>query len=412
MSNNLERYVSLAKNCFLKKLEENFLYNIATDELYSLNDEAFSFFSDLDGTKRFRELSNKHQIDEEAFNYSLEEKLIEIHPDPRAKRIKVATFPASQTPSLRYLHVLITRRCNLSCKHCYLGNAREEDMNVELFKNIIEEFEQIGGLRLIVSGGEPTEHQEFEKINSLLEKRSVRGILLTNGLRLSDASIIDIKGLNFDEIQISIDGVEDSHNMLRGEGTFDAAIKAARRVVESGKELSVATMITRYNRHQFDRLRDLVNSLSVKSWLIDFPIPEGRAALTGIMPKIEDCELMNYSFGSEVHEGSDNHICGTHLASIKLDGTLLKCDYFLYWTGGNAKKGLLNAWMRLPRILLTDLQCDCRDLKVCRGGCRYRAELYNNLNRLAPDPVACRLHKYNVGTKPTKNPERGDDLED
>ncbi len=406
MNNLSECYLSLAKNCFLKKLEESFLYNISTDDLYHLNDDAFAFFSDLNGTKKLRDLSKKHQIDEETLNYTLKEKLIETHPIPQRKMINIATFPASKTPSLRYLHVLITRRCNLSCKHCYLGNARGEDMNPKLFKDIVKEFERIGGLRLIVSGGEPTEHKEFEKINSLLGKRSIRAILLTNGLRLSSTHISDISKLNFDEIQISIDGLEDSHEALRGKGTFQAAIRAAKKVVKSKKELSIATMITRYNKHQFERLKELVNSFSAKSWLIDFPIPQGRAPLTGMMPEMEDCKLMKYSFGSEVHEGAGDQVCGAHLASITTEGMLLKCDYYLDWRGGNVKKGLLNAWINLPRISIFDLECECEHLKICRGGCRYRAELYNNNNRLAPDPVACRLYQYNVGTKPTDNPER------
>lgn len=115
---------------------------------------------------------------------------------------------------------------------------------------------------------------------------------------------------------------------------------------------------------------------------------------------------MRYAFGSKIHESCGNHICGTYMASITPAGELLKCDYYEDWSGGNVKQGLFNAWKNLPRIFLSDLECDCKYLDTCRGGCRYRAELYNNFNRLAPDPVACQIH--NVGTKPTKNPERGE----
>lgn len=277
-------YISVAENCFLKALEEKYLYNTSTDELYSLNDEAFSFFTDADGTKTLSELSKKHQIDDEAFNFILKEKLIDMHPTPRFLKVDVATFPDSSIPSLRYLHVLITKRCNLSCRHCYLGKAQPQDMDISLFEKILKEFQEIGGLRLIVSGGEPTEHPEFEKINHLLTKKNIRSVLLTNGVKLSTLSSSQIRELNFDEIQISIDGLKDAHDRLRGTGTFTKAVEAAKKVVQSGKQLSIATIITRYNRHQFEEMKNLVENLGAHAWLIDFPVPAGRAASSNMMP--------------------------------------------------------------------------------------------------------------------------------
>lgn len=397
-----EGYIALNKNAFLKILEHKYLYNKSTDELYELNDEAFEFLRFLDGTKTLDALFCRFKLDRDFIDFLIRERLVDKFPNPSPAKNNVAIFPLRDIPSLRYLHLLVTRRCNLSCKHCFLGQARAEDMNISLFKMIIEDFASIGGLRLLVSGGEPTMHPEFFNLNSLLAEQPFRTILITNGVTLSAEHPQKIEKLNFEEIQISLDGLEDSHDKLRGKGSFEKTIKAAEKVKMAGKSLSIATIITAYNRNEFPQLKTIVSTLGADSWSVDFPCPEGRASSSGMMPDIEDSSLTSYGFGSEVHESFDKHICGAHLATIDPYGYLLKCDYYPDWTGGSVEKGLLEAWKRLPRIGVSDLKCDCSYIYECRGGCRYRGELYNK-SRLAPDPVQC--HNYGVSKKLTDSPE-------
>ena len=52
-----------------------------------------------------------------------------------------------------------------------------------------------------------------------------------------------LKNLNVHEIQISIDGLEDAHDSLRGKGTFRIAIRSIELATESGFEVSVSTMV-------------------------------------------------------------------------------------------------------------------------------------------------------------------------
>ncbi len=41
-------------------------------------------------------------------------------------------------------------------------------------------------------------------------------------------------------------------------------------------------------------------------------------------------------------------------------------------------------------VRLKDLECDCEYLEVCRGGCRYRAELIEG--KSGKDPYRCMLY--------------------
>jgi radical SAM protein with 4Fe4S-binding SPASM domain len=49
--------------------------------------------------------------------------------------------------------------------------------------------------------------------------------------------------------------------------------------------------------------------------------------------------------------------------------------------------GLREAWLRLPRMRLADLDCDCEYVTDCGGGCRFRAEAASG--RTGPDPLKC-----------------------
>jgi hypothetical protein len=45
------------------------------------------------------------------------------------------------------------------------------------------------------------------------------------------------------------------------------------------------------------------------------------------------------------------------------------------------------SWLNIPRMSLEELRCDCGELMECRGGCRYRALLYEDI--YGKDPVQC-----------------------
>ena len=53
-------------------------------------------------------------------------------------------------------------------------------------------------------------------------------------------------------------------------------------------------------------------------------------------------------------------------------------------------EGLGAAWKKIRPVRLNDLSCNCEYLEVCRGGCRFRAELYAGIN--GRDPYRCTLY--------------------
>jgi len=372
-------YLRLADKVNLKRLEKPCLYHAGTDELYELTEEAFDLLLLCDGTRTASRLS----LPGELFSYCLEEGLLEETASPRPRKLEVGT---NSLPSLRYLVLEVTSRCNLRCLHCYLGDAGKEDLDLGAALSVLEEFGSMGGLRLAVSGGEPLLYPFFHQLNRALEGKPYRRVLITNGTLMGE---LRPSTLNFEEVQFSLDGLEEGHDFLRGAGTFRRTLAAMRDAAAAGLQVSAATVIHRRNLDELPRLGELLREMGAWSWTLEYPVPEGRLRENpGLLPELEEAAgLLELGWGEGMHEGVAQYACGPHLATVLPSGMLVKCDYYPQVSGGEVGEGLRRAWKALPKMGQEGICQGCELLPECGGGCRYRAELLRGKG--GPDPVAC-----------------------
>src|SRR5271157_3957112 len=194
----------LANNFILKRLETPAIYDIKEDELYELDETGFEFLKRCAVTDG----SSGKAPAKEFIGYCLSERILseapvsnlKSRPGPFGEGLLSGPLPV---PSLRYLEMQITDRCNLKCKHCYIDRPGSNELPAETIRDILDEFESMQGLRLLITGGEPLAHRDFGTINALLPHYGFRKILFTNGLLLSK---VVLERLNVDEIQFSVDG--------------------------------------------------------------------------------------------------------------------------------------------------------------------------------------------------------------
>jgi len=359
-------FPTLAPGLMLTRLEAPSLYDASSDELYELSEEAFELLRRCDGSHTLSELA----LPDELLSYCLEEGLLDTGLHPGARQVPLFR---NEVPSLRYLMVEITDRCNLRCRHCYLGDSGKRDMDVDLFDNVVGAFTEMGGLRLIVTGGEPLLHPDFERLNAALAELPCRVVLATNGTLLGP----DLAGeLHFREVQISLDGTRASHDELRGEGSFEAALRGCEAVRGAGLDLSIATMIHSRNLGDLPALETMVSDLGTVAWALDIPVETGRlAANPGFLPELSEAvPYLELSFGEGVHEQGGSAGCGAHLACVDVGGSLLKCGYYREMSGRSALPNLRRAWREVPRTGIPSACSDCEYVADCGGGCRFRAE--------------------------------------
>jgi radical SAM protein with 4Fe4S-binding SPASM domain len=370
----------LSRRAVLKWLETPSVYHMAKDELYELDHESFSFLKNCSTSKGGSAKSSAF------IDYCMEEGLLTAEMTPRQRRPLLIRAPE---PSLRYLELQITDNCNLRCKHCYIGESEGNELSPLQVRDVLAEFEEMQGLRVMLTGGEPLLHAGFDEINENLPDFFLRKVLLTNGLLLRKDVL---KSLKVDEIQISIDGLEHAHDAIRGSGTFVRSMKALRQALDAGFDVSVSTMVHRENLADFDELERVFKELGVKDWTVDVPCATGRLKEHSefhISPE-EGGKCLGYGFGGGLHNSDPGFGCGLHLMAVMANGKIAKCTFYEDRSVGTLDGGLREAWQRIQPVRLKDLACNCQYVEVCRGGCRYRAELTGG--RQGKDPYRCMFY--------------------
>lgn len=371
----------LGKNAALKLLESPSVYNVLTDDLYELDAESFALLRSCASAEGCE--SDETGV----ISYCMSEGIIE------EQRPSLARPPIEQspTPSLRYLELQITDRCNLRCSHCFVGDSIGRELPLSDVRRVLEEFERMQGLRLLITGGEPVLHRDFRAINEMLPEFQLRKVLFSNGMALTDRLL---GALNVHEIQISIDGMRSAHDRIRGAGSFDRALDAARRAMAMGIETSVSTMVHPANVGDFDGMDALFREMGVRDWSVDVPCAYGRMSEhpeLRVPPEVGG-RLLGYGFGEGLHGGAGGYACGVHLMSVMADGRAAKCSFYAEDAAGHISEGLRECWSRIRPIKLSELACDCGMIEACRGGCRFRAELMSGPR--GRDPYKCESLGY------------------
>jgi radical SAM protein with 4Fe4S-binding SPASM domain len=378
-----DTYLRLHPAAALKNLESPYLYHVLRDELYELDAPGMAFFQRCDGSRTLKELAP----DEDFVNFCLEEGLLETFPHPQPVPVFTGEAPA---PSLRYLELQLSHKCNLACRHCYLGPPRPVEMPLEDALAIAGQFEEMGGLRLMISGGEPLLYPRLRDFIKETARLKIRRILLTNGTLITRENA---PWLRVEEIQFSLDGWRQGHDMLRGPGSFDKTICGINAAVSAGIPISIATMIHRGNIEEFERLRQFTEEIGALQWGVDILCLAGSLENNRdlVVSHEEAAPLMEYAYGGGYHGSSDGFACGRHLMTVTPAGQAVKCGFYEGKPLGDARKGLKECWLNLEHIPLSSLECrDCPVIGECAGGCRFRAG-----HPLAPDRAMCAFYGIN-----------------
>jgi radical SAM protein with 4Fe4S-binding SPASM domain len=380
------KFPLLAPGHILRELESPVVYNIIKDELYELDDEAFQFLKKCNGRTPLPDILLNGKSDEN-IDFMLDEGIINFTGGNEIKTIKA---PRSPIPSLRYLLLNITNKCNFTCKHCYLQDPGKLEIYPGIFEKAVQQFEEIGGLKLMISGGEPLIHSRFWELMDILPSYELSVVILSNGTLIDNTTARKLSRY-VHEVQISIDGIH-SHDLLRGKGSFARSMKGISNLNESGIPVSIATMVHTFNRDEFDEMEKLFSTMGVISWGVDVPCIVGKLCenMDFVLNLEEAAQFLKYGFGAGAHESTGDHTCGSHLCSVAPDGSVSKCGFFENEPAGDVND-LKSAWENICKYSLwrlDELECkDCAVLCECKGGCRFRAKQYKGI--LAPDPLMC-----------------------
>ena len=186
---------------------------------------------------------------------------------------------------LRTLFWECTLRCNLACRHCgssCLPVARQRDMPLEDFLPVLDEIAcHINPKRVMVFtvGGEPLVRPDLIDCGKAITKRGFSWGFVTNGMLLDYAMLKKLIDAKLRSIAVSIDGLEDDHNWMRGHHqSFKRAVRAVKLLMMTRNVCwDVITCVNKRNLPRLTQLRDFFISIGLKRWRIFTVFPAGRA---------------------------------------------------------------------------------------------------------------------------------------
>ena len=126
--------------------------------------------------------------------------------------------------NIRTVYVEITNYCNLNCATCYNRSGlpkKKENITVAQIEEIINTFTRYGLQRILISGGEPCLHPDFNDMLGLADRYPMLSFgVVTNGSIHSDKLISAVNSGKV-TLQVSLDGsCENVNSRTRGIGNF------------------------------------------------------------------------------------------------------------------------------------------------------------------------------------------------
>ena len=281
----------------------------------------------------------------------------------------------------------ITNKCNLKCKHCYLGKLDGFELPFEKADEIVDTIINSNVMEVTISGGECLTYKGIEKIikkfliNGIKVDVFTNALLLKNVLDKIDSDILNKSALLF---YVSVDGLKSSHEQIRGKNTFDKTIENIKYAIEKGYPVVTNTVINKINYCDIMDMIVLLKQMGVKDVQLSNLIVQGSADNSMKISLSEQMALkekinglykehpeFGYIYYSEVPDsdgvrkvyslsngkkdfiGNDNWKCTAGVARVTIDsnGKVYCCPFIKdSYLGDLNKENLSDVWDNVNRF--------------------------------------------------------------
>ena len=313
--------------------------------------------------------------------------------------------PAFAPRLMEQIYFVLTERCNLSCSHCIRESSPWRDEMAEL-SMMVRALDEIATLcphaTILLSGGEPTIYKHFMPVLEHAIDLKLNIIVNSNGATsfFAPHNLQRLPRYERLAFQISLDGVEAAHDLIRGQGMYRKSLRAIgnlraqgirctvsatvmhkaffssvttfiadldglglehiaiKRVTYAGRAASGSELSTPTWNEQVSRVRAMVTATAV----IIHPMYD-----FSILDRIDDATLA----GIKPNPSTIN--CGAGVAKLYVypSGNVCSCTCFRDQPIGSLATETLQDIMRAYQpVQVESAACSsCRYKTLCQGGC-------------------------------------------
>lgn len=312
----------------------------------------------------------------------------------------------------------ITLACDLACSHCgsRAGRRRRDELSTAEALDLVVQMAELGTRDVGLIGGEAYLRKDWLEIVAAVRAAGMECGLQSGGRNLTDDRLAKAAAAGLQGVGISIDGLQEVHDEVRGvPGSFELALAALRAVQRHGMVATVNTQINTRSMPQLRELMDIIIEAGATNWQLAITVAMGNAAdnpdlllqpyqMLELMPLLAELSLdarerglfiqpannIGY-FGpyestlrnvieDEIHWHGCN--AGDTIFGIEADGTIKSCPGLpRVYAGGNVRdKSLREIWETAEPLAFTrrrtvdDLWGFCHGCyyaEVCMAGCTW-----------------------------------------
>jgi len=174
----------------------------------------------------------------------------------------------------------ITLACDQQCIHCgsRAGAARPGELSTEECLDLVRQMKDIGVGEVVLVGGEAYLRNDFILIIRAIRDAGMSATMTTGGRTLTRARADAMVEAGISAVNVSIDGMEQAHDRLRGsEGSWRAAFAAMGHLRAAGANVHCNTQINRLSRNDLRPLQRALAQAGVTAWQLQITAPFGNA---------------------------------------------------------------------------------------------------------------------------------------
>ena len=229
------------------------------------------------------------------------------------------------TCGYRVVQVHPLLKCNLKCLHCYSSSGPQQrtSLNLDQLCLAVDVLQAEGFNAVGISGGEPLLYPQLPELLRYIREKGLISTVTTNGTLIDDSRAAMLSRLA-SVVAVSLDGMPESHNRMRGNRhAFEHMAAGVARLRNAKVPFGFIFTLSLHNLHEL-------------GWIADFAVAQ-RATLLQVHP-LE--EVGRAKSGSAGHAPDELELARAFIEVARLQKELAS---------------------------VINIQCDVADLEVLRG---------------------------------------------
>ncbi len=188
----------------------------------------------------------------------------------------------------------ITDACDQRCKHCYIyaEDSRKAPQAMTLpqmrqtLANCLTFCDAMGyAPYFCLTGGDPLLHPQFWDLAELLHQLKAPFTILGNPFHLTDQVCKRLKKYGCRSYQLSIDGLEQTHDALRKPGSYRETVEKIGMLNRAGLHSAVMTTVSSLNQAELPAIIEAMAAANVGTYAFSRYCPTGADKDVGIAPE-------------------------------------------------------------------------------------------------------------------------------